>query len=383
MSAVVMRHPGVDAPSTSWDLYNSKSGNETLLRSTKRSRPYYEGHASAQKYVLALRDPRGSNLKLVEVPVVDVVAYTQSSEDIDAIRHANVKNSEQRTALGEAFGTKKAKRALTSAVENRVEADMLEGIDDALVDTVKDHTANLPSAEQRKEVANTERPIPACNTEAETPEGAYPLESVVEKRELDSLSDEDVKAAKADARSQLLPWPTSPWINSRIDFVINENKNVGTRLRILIYISFLRALYAARRVTSRQALLGRLSASVPDVVVDSALHRFTISKAGNFGRTLDRSFAIDPFHQDKLLCYMLVLMLHIDNWQLDVTPLYHELGLKPGRLVDLLRTLGCSLRSPTAAEASARELTKAQTHSYRIAVLNTPVQLPESLRRRR
>lgn len=384
--AVVVRHPGTSAPSTSWELYTNKHGNDTLLRSTKRSRPYYEGHTSSQKYVLAIKSPQSGELKLVEVPVVDVAAYSQSVDDMESIRHANVKNSEQRAALGEAFGTKRAKRALNSAVENRVEADMLDGLDDALVDTVKDHTANLPSAEERKEVANAERPIPVCNTDAESPEAAYPLENVVSQHELDSFPDESIEAIKADSpdsRKQILAWPSSPWINSRIDHVLNENKNFGTRIRLLVYISFLRAFYGARRVTSRQTLLSRLPVAVPDVVLDSTLQRFTISKAGHYGRSLDRSFALDPFHQDKLLCYMLVLMLRVDNWQLDVTPLFHELGLKPGRLIDLLKTLGCSVRPPTAAEASARELTKAQANSYRIAVLNAPVQLPETIRRRR
>lgn len=348
----------------------------------------YEGQQDTdQKYCLVVRDRKSNKLDLVEVPVFEVTPYVKTLRQHDlenVIRQSGVKNWEQRTALGEAFGTKKAKTAINDVSRNRLDADMLEGLESAIVENVDARTANLPSSEQRQQTAEADRPIPPYNAETSKVSEIYPLENIVPLAELDLVLPlvDELMAAPEDERLDKLPFAGSDFINAHVIQVLSEESNIRARLQVLIYLSFLRAFYQNRRATSRQSLVEKIG-SVPSALFDGALQRFTVVRAGQFGQSRDRSFTVDPFHQDKLLCYMLALSLHANNFEVDVTPLAHELSVKSSKLVNLLRNLGAISHAPSAAEAKARELPSGTASSYRIAELKAPLKLPDIVKRKR
>ncbi|PRT53903.1 DNA-directed RNA polymerase I subunit RPA49 [Wickerhamiella sorbophila] len=388
--AVVVRLPGINVPEDAkFEVFskNQKSKSQDQLIEGEHGSIAYEGTQDDHKYCLAIKDAKTGKIRLVEAPVHSVSSHVKDRrelEDKTVIRQASVLRWEQRTALGEAFGTKKAKAAITDAARNRLDADMLEGFEGAIVDSVKDATSSLPSKEQRQQAMTADRPIPQHNSETSNVDEIYPIDGIVSQNELHAIDIEAIeKASNAEERAQALPFKVGDYVDNRIASVIADGSDVRRRLRILAYIGFLMAVYGARRATSKPKLVEKLGAEVPDDLVDGALRRFAVSKAGMFGTTKERNFTFDPSHCDKLLCYMLALTLHIDNFQVNVTPLAHELALKPSKLIDLFRNLGCTIKNPSATQAKELGLSSTQASTYRIAVLKAPLVLPDVVRRKR
>lgn len=393
----VIRTPGVQISEETKFVVSEKAHNKKRRAplaiegtNTANASIAYEGRQDVdQKYCLVVRDRQSNQLELIEVPVFEVTPYVKAlrQQDLEnVIRQSGVQNWQQRTTLGEAFGTKKAKTAINDVTRNRLDADMLEGLESAIVDNVDARTSNLPSREQREQTAEAVRPIPPYNLETSKVSEIYPIDSIVPTSELDlvlPLVDELMSAATPDERSEKLPYGSSDFINARVEQVVSENSNVRPRLQLLFYLSFLRAIHQNRRATSRQTLMEKVGLDLPSELYDGVLQRFTVARAGKFGQSRERSFTFDPYHQDKLVCYIIALALHVNNFEVDLTPLSHELSSATSKLVSLARNLGCSVRAPTVAEAKDRELGSATAASYRIAELKAPLKLPDIVKRKR
>ena len=110
-------------------------------------------------------------------------------------------------------------------------------------------------------------------------------------------------------------------------------------------------------------------------IVDSCLKRFTDYNG------IRKHFYMDPMNEDKILTYILALMLRLDNYTLPVTPLAQELSINPSRLVSLLRALGCHTKNATIAQKEAWNVPKNAV--YKIAVLTVPLKLPPMIKRAR
>lgn len=129
-------------------------------------------------------------------------------------------------------------------------------------------------------------------------------------------------------------------------------------------------------------LLERLD-SPPDILLDGILERFTVQRAGQVGKSKDRSYFIDPQNEDKLLCYILVIVLHLNNFIVEISPLAKEFGLKPSKIVNLFRVIGAQVKSATVAQAEAFGIPKSSASTYKIATLKVPFKLPQMTRRGR
>ena len=147
-------------------------------------------------------------------------------------------------------------------------------------------------------------------------------------------------------------------------------------------MSLLLGVYSNRRVSNKVKLLERLN-SPPETLIDGVLDKFTLARPGQFGRSKDRSFFIDPQHEDKLLCYILTIIMHLDNFIVEVSPLAQELNTKPSKIVALFRVLGAIVKGATVAQADAFGIAKSAANTYKIATFKVPFKLPEMVRRGR
>lgn len=90
---------------------------------------------------------------------------------------------------------------------------------------------------------------------------------------------------------------------------------------------------------------------------------------------------IDPKCEDKILCYLLVLLLKLNEYQLEVTPLSQDLSIKPSRLLALLKTIGCIIKNIPIGQAEKYGISKSIASNYKVATLKVPFKLPEIARR--
>ncbi|CAN6652463.1 DNA-directed RNA polymerase I subunit Rpa49p [Trichomonascus vanleenenianus] len=369
-----------------FSVYRAKTDSRTLVHGENTVFEYEgETEADQSKYCVAVYDPESTSVELYPADLVSMSSIVKAKKGSSgpAVRQANVRNALQRSALGEEFGTKKAKKAITDMERNRIEADKLEDLETAIVDVVKTSTESLPSQEERKATLSQDRPIPPHNLETHQVDEVYPVEGIIPSREYAVIRvGPVVKEKTAKGRQALLPHKTSEVIAKRL---VNLENGVGDQteiIKLIYYASLLLAVYENKRVNNKAALLAKVG-NPPEILISGILDRFAVSKAGHFGKTKDRNFAIDPVHENKLLCYLLALLLRIDNYMLEVAPLAKELSLKPSKLAELFKAMGCSVKNATVAQSEAFGIPRSQAANYKIATLSAPLKLPEVAKRKR
>lgn len=326
-------------------------------------------------YYLAVCDEASELAELYEVPVVRTRAHSRKKARYTgpSVRLKDTLRLAQRNALGQEFGTRKAKKSINSVSQNRIEADKLASSEDQIVDSVEAATADLPTLSEVQSGVDAARPTPVANVQATNVEDVYTIESVIPRKEWSAIRVDLLK----DSAIEFFPYKASRFIKERV-----EGKEVLTeRMKLLYYALLLMGVYHNRRVKDKQSLTEKLN-NPSEVLVDGVVARFTSLKAGAFGKSKDRSFKIDPFHEDKLLCHLLVLVLHIEGFTVLVPPLAQELGMKPSRLTGLFRALGCGVKGATLGEADRFKVPRASAASYKVARLRVPFKEPLMVRRR-
>lgn len=379
-------------PSTEFDIYKNKKTNNYLIHGESDHLEYNGDSTSTQdlnEYVVAMYDPNTKSVELFKTPYVQTKVTSKQYKVYKgpSVRSTGIKNVTQRNALGEAFGTKKAKQAITNLEKNRIDADKLQDMEMDIIDSVQDSltasnnnnnnsaNANNGSASQNDAFSNS--PIPRPNVDATNVEHIYPIKSIIPAKDWSYIRVQSI-FTDSDPISQ---FPSSPeFIKQQLPSIIDQ-QNLE-KLQILYYASLLFAIYENRRVSSKDQLMTKLDHKPSEALVDTILTNFTIARTSKFGKSKDRSFTIDPHNEDKLLCYLIILILHLSNFSVALNPLARDLKLKPTKLVALFRAVGAIIKSATVGEAEALGIPKSSVGTYKIAHLKVPFKMPELTRRR-
>lgn len=381
---------GVSVPSeTEFQLYKKRKHDEYVLHG-ENSRLEYDGESdplagSASQYVVGVYDKESDKIQLYKAPVVTSKIIPKSTKALkgpEIKSKGDVRFAAMRNALGEAFGTKKAKKAIADLERNRIDSDKLTDVAVDIVDTVKTASRDLPTrAELQENVSASNRPTPVANVDATDVEQIYPVDSIIPKKELQFIRVGPIlKEQDKEAKLELFPYTGSKYVAKKLDIFTQASQM--EKLQLLYYLSLLLGVYENRRVSNKQKLLERLN-TPPEILVDGILERFTVLRGGQFGKSKNRSYFIDPQNEDKLLCFILAIVLHLDNFLVEISPLAQELGLKPSRIVNLFRILGAVVKGATVAQAEAFGIPKSAAATYKIASLKVPFKLPEMTRRGR
>lgn len=385
--AIVGEVSGISVPdSASFQVYSKGKTGPYVIHgeSDKMSYSGAQDETSSQ-YCLAIYNKEENSVQLVPAPLVRVDSMVKSKMAYNGPRIRQEANqtqySAQRAALGEAFGTRKAKQAIRNQQRNKIESDQLADLESAIVGTVKTSTSNLPSQQSRTENLEAERPIPPCNLETADVYEVYPIVGgLLSEREWNSIRVSDImQESDADARFALLPKTNSDYIRTRLDVIFDSGSGSEKedRIKLLYYAALLLGLYKNRRASTKTKLMEALG-NPPEHLVFKLIENFTTSKTGNVGKSKDRAFIVDPAHETKLLCYFLVAALHIEDFSCNVQKFVNELSIKGSKVAGLFRNLGCSVRPMSATRMKELGLTDA---SAKEAILKAPLVLPQMTRR--
>ncbi|KAL6942774.1 DNA-directed RNA polymerase I subunit rpa49 [Hanseniaspora osmophila] len=400
-SVVANLFGGINVPKdTKFSLYKKKRSASALDEETnelqtveanyvvhgENERLEYKADSMASdnsQYLLGVYNPESEEIELYKTPyVADTVVISKAKKHLKGpkIKQAkDVRISTMRNALGEAFGTKKAKKAIADLERNRIDSEKLSENAIDIVDAVSANVSNLPTREQLDD--NIDRPTPACNVDATDVEQIYPVSSIIPKREMQFIRcNEMITEEDTSSKLEYLPYQKSPYITKKIAHF--SDATPMKKWQLLYYLSLLLGVYENKRSNNKEKLMENLN-SPPEALIDGVLERFTILRAGVFGRSKERSFTIDPQSEDKLLCYILCCILHLDNFMVEISPLAQELNMKPSRLVNLFRALGCLVKGATVGQAEAFNIPKSAAATYKIASLKVPFKLPQMTRRGR
>lgn len=370
--------------STDFEVFKHKSKPQYELHGENETLEYTASSAldeDSNGYTLAVYDPATKSVELFESPMLNgrVVSKSKRKYTGPKIKQVGIRNNLQRNALGEAFGTKKAKSAISNLERNRIDSDKLQDIELDIVDSVKQTTSDLPTRSQMEQDSSDLRPTPKINMDATSSEDIYPIENIIPTNDWASLRVSSIMGeSEVENKLELLPFSKSPYLRNHAEITSNEEK-----AKLVYYLSVLLGIYHNRRVKDKATLLTKFKHQPSESLINNILTTFTVNKSGKFGRAKDRSFFIDPHNEDKLLCYILALVFHIDNFSFEIQPLSYELNVKPNKLVNLCRIMGASVKPPTVGQAEALSIPKAQMATSKLASLKAPVRLPDMSKRAR
>ncbi|SCV03219.1 LANO_0G02872g1_1 [Lachancea nothofagi CBS 11611] len=378
---------GIQVPKkTKFELYRSKSTPDKFLVHGENDRIEYSGStdedsSESSQYLVGIYDPAKRNIQLYKAPVLATKVASKATKDLSGpeIKQTERRSAALRNALGEAFGTKKAKKAIADIERNRIDSDKLVDSAIDIMDSVKTASKALPSREELQQVSSQDRTTPQANVNATDVEQIYPIHNIIPKKEMQYIRVGAVlKETDEAARLELFPYTKSPYVSKKLA-TLSQTEQM-TKLQLLYYLSLLLGVFENKRISDKAKLLENLNAP-PDALVDGILDRFTIGRPGQYGRSKERGFFIDPQREDKLLCYILAIILHLDNFIVEISPLAQELGLKPSKIVNLFKNLGAIVKGSTVAQAEAFGVPKSAASTYKVATMRVPFKIPEMGRR--
>nr|KAF6332041.1 RNA polymerase I subunit E [Pipistrellus kuhlii] len=239
----------------------------------------------------------------------------------------------------EAFGTTKQKRALNSRRMNRVGNESLNRAvakaAESIIDT-KGVTALVNDA-LHDNVQDDSLCLPPCHADAAKPEDVYKFDDPEAFRNV--TSEEILKMIEE---------------NSHCSFVIEALKslpsNEESRDRQARCIWFLDTLikFRAQKVIKRKSALGP---GIPHIIATKLLKHFTCVTYNNGSL---RNFISDSM-KAKIIAYVIILALHINEFQVDLTVLQRDLKLSEKRMLEIARAMRLKISKRKVSLAAGRE----------------------------
>ncbi|GLB44229.1 putative rpa49 subunit specific to nuclear rna polymerase i [Lyophyllum shimeji] len=340
--------------------------------------------SSGCRYLVAVHNRRTSTLNILPTPKTPYILTrtVKALKSIPVSAPTLQEYKQARTALGETFGTKKAKASIRAQERNRVDVSAMEGVMDHLQEGIDKGAAGLMTAEEAKEEADKNRLIPPFDAAATDPEDVYLLHNIIPEVEWKALSVSQFDQAGSDKeRVALLPFKWSNWLNKHVNAEHEEaepQKRRKKNLKILLYISAMLAFRQATRFTkgSTKDQITEKMNGVPSVVVDGLISRFTETARGS------SSYVSTSATQTKLLTYLFALCLKVDNFASDTTVIAHDLSRPVNEINTLFKSLGCKITVLGERERARLGLPDSAAAVKR-AVLNAPVQFPKPRMKRK
>ncbi|TLS22767.1 uncharacterized protein PpBr36_05968 [Pyricularia pennisetigena] len=381
---VIATAPGLSvSPSVQFNPYtklrkaSSKSRNAPVLgdillhSSSHRSLDYTAREEQSQngegflRHYIGVFDPKTGELEVVEARKVTVRGSVRSqqapAEAMSAIEEKT--NMDMRTDLGQAFGTKKAKKALVSRVENAITAANNASSRDsgageaALMASIKSAAANMPTRDELQAAVNGAKPVPKGNYDATEIQDVYDPDQIIGSDVLNAIPVRDWQTAnKNDENVQL----SSRYVANRLRRV-GEHTESLKRLRILRYLYFLMTFIkiakpgknGVRKLPPRDKLREALSPA-PDVVLDSLRHKFADGTQ------------MRKIHADLIMTTCCVLASIIDSFEVDTFDLREDLQLEQKQLNSYFAEIGARMKQVVNGDKKAT-----------IAKLALPLQFPK------
>ncbi|KAF8889068.1 RNA polymerase I associated factor, A49-like protein [Infundibulicybe gibba] len=395
---LLVSFPAVEAPpSTAFNCYSRKRArpargddpDRSILIAGETENVEFasnedETHRAARAgcgYLLAVRNKKTSAITLLSTPIYPHI-LTQTVKALKAIPPAPAPSAleykEARNALGETFGTKKAKANIRAQERNRVDVSAMEGVVDSIMDGIDKGSGGLLTTEEAKFVADSNRLIPQFDATATDPADVYPLHNIIPEAEWKMISVVAFDDAQNDKeRIALLAMRGSKWLNDHIKMLNATTQDTTAKsrkktMKILFYIS---AMMAFRRIVGRgvpheKTKVQEKLSGVPTAIVDSFLARFTELPRGQTEHIATSA------KKTSLLTHLLALCLRVDRYASDSDTLAHDLSLGVTAVRDLFKTLGCKIVKLGERERLRLGIADSRANE-KWAVLSAPVVFPK------
>jgi DNA-directed RNA polymerase I subunit RPA49 len=282
----------------------SNSGSELLLYSDDHPKIDYVarqnqdvGAEEALKHYVGVFDPTTKQLQLVEARKVTVrntlraEDHLAQAQNLEEIAQVGESMRTLRHDLGMTFGTKKAKKAISSISENAIaprrngevvdaeavrKAIKADPAQAAILESMAAAVTAAPSQASTQAAIDEAKPRPKANEKAERPEDVYPISTIV--------GDETMKEVKVK------PWvdtvesgepvrTSSRFVSNRIEDLVNNEaiKELKILRYMYVLIKFYQALQPAGKSGKKLPMRERMEKAMGEeaAFLDTVKRRFT------------------------------------------------------------------------------------------------------------
>lgn len=303
--------------------------------------------------------------------VLDANSLHRQTDRQDGWKAANKQQTmlDQRTDLGQTFGTKKAKKAIQDKVLNaitpqRKTADgrpvQLDDASKATLSSIGAVTSTMASREELQAVIDEAKPVPKANLDADEIYDVYRPEELIGA---DILNLVPIREWQEKAKHGESIQFRSRYVVSRVQ-AIASNESAEMRLRVLRYLSIVLLFYlyskpgrqrGTRQVPPRDKLR-ELLAPAPEAVIENIRRKF--SDAGQLRK----------FHIDLLIAHCCALACIVDNFEVDTQALRDDLRIDQRMMNQYFHEIGARVK-PVKDKAEDRIL--------HVAKLALPLDFPK------
>jgi len=216
-------------------------------------------------------------------------------------------------------------------------------VNDSVSDKVGDIAKKLilESPQQLSTEASTdtdfEKIIPDMDKDAKTASEMYQIGDIIPPENYRFLLDHAKEMTYCDNET-LLSWKKEC---KYPEFVLHQlsklpEKKPSIRREKGCYICYLSYLIAFAKVLSKDIKKPNPCPDIPEKLREAIFDKFTHSENG-------RNRCIPKKYKDKLYCYIFILALFIDDFNMDCNLLLKDLKLGIARVTKLLRAIGCTV----------------------------------------
>lgn len=277
---------------------------------------------------------------------------------------------ELRNDLGEAFGTKKARKAIAAVTENAIAPEnaimdaggnpqQLDSSAKAMMESIRDSTKGMATREELQAAVDQAKPVPPGNFDATEIQDVYRPEKLIGAEILESIPIKDWSDAAKKQEPLQLPYQ---FISANL-YAIAAGPQPVQRLRVLRYLNYLMAFIKSAkagrergvlRIPQRQKLQDTMG-EAPLPVIESIRRKFSTNGE------------MRKFHKDLLMTHCCALAAILMNFEFETSGLRHDLGLDEKQFGQYWREIGGRLANPVG---------KVKGTKMQIAKLALPLEFP-------
>lgn len=315
-----------------------------------------------RRYMVGVYDKDKCKVKLIDANVLRLCPIEDEDSDKEKETVEETKKlsyREKNEGLIEAFGSSKGNRLVRSRQRNEVMSGKV--LEVAVGSAVDEAFPSLSSVNVLSEEKATIDYLPRYNKDASCPQDVYLLADLLNDVEMDALF-APAHIFIGSTNSQISEWRNvkryPAYILNQLEFLPASGEERSRRARILLYLYFLYVAYNLRATDLRQKK--PLPPDVPSVIKKRIFDDFTNQVMSTKGT---QTIYMPKNMKDKLLLHILVIVLVLEDFSVDFTPLEEDIGKK---LRPYFEQLGCKIMTQ-----------KKSTGNSNLAILQVPLTFPK------
>jgi DNA-directed RNA polymerase I subunit RPA49 len=410
LGPIVASTPGITAPEditftpyrkTVMSRSTGQRRQQVLLQSSQHGRLDYiaqeeqaGGPLGNLKHYVAVYDAEKGEFTVTgchKVTLRSTLRPTQEEIEEAKAQQERQTYSSMRLALGQEFGTKKAKKVIADQTVNAINqrrvgetAPSVNAAEQAQLDQLNIKTENMLTKEEAQQEIDASKPRPVADLQASNKEDVYPIENLVSEDDLQIVQVADWQAAAKSGQNTKL---SMRYVARRMNRVATMNKD-ATKLRLLKYMYIGLTWYTAlepnrgaKKVPHGDKLREKVDA--PGSIFKSLQQQFTdrgyvelvFPELYTYAADRHRS-NMSKWHIDKFILHICAMALHIDNFETNINDLQEDLRLTLAEMSKYFAELGCKIGGLNAAQRDQAK-GRGEAGAARVARLIIPLEFPK------